>query len=137
MEWIDQAKMLRQGGMRVLQIAEILGLPPAKVREVVRPPAPAPYVRETSHAPAPLPAYPYRTPSDKMMADIRSICAEHGVDWEDVRGHCRKRSLVFARRAICVYLRDVRGWSFPRIGLLLDGRDHTTIIHNVRMGRQS
>jgi hypothetical protein len=136
MQWIDQAKMLRRGGMRILQIAEIVGLPPTKVRDALAyKPEAVPEVRGVGYAPAPLPEYP-RTPSAKRLAWLHAICAEHGVEWEDVQSHCRKSHLIPARRACCAFLRDVWGMSYPQIGKLMGGRDHTTIIHNVRMGRK-
>ena len=140
MEWIDQAKLLRQGGMRVLQIAEILGLPPGKVKDAIKPPPPpappppAPVI-ETSYAPAPLPMRP-KLPRRKTMERIDAICAEYGVTFEDIASPSRIPKYTKPRFLVCRMLREEMGWSLPRIGRLLGGRDHTTILSAVRRARE-
>lgn len=76
------------------------------------------------------------TPYEHMLVDLNEICARHRVRIDDVRGHSRLRKFMPARREVCVYLREVRGWSYTRIGRFLNGRDHTTIIHAVRRHRE-
>ena len=54
------------------------------------------------------------------------------VTVKDIMG--RNRSIyVMAARADCMRrLRDVRGWSYPRIGKYFGGMDHTTALHHCR-----
>lgn len=46
-------------------------------------------------------------------------------------GNTRKGELVAARAAIATVLKE-RGWSYPRIGGTLGGRDHSSIINCCR-----
>lgn len=46
----------------------------------------------------------------------------------DITGPDRSRLFTPARFAVCRALRN-RGWSYGKIGRLLGGRDHTTIIN--------
>ena len=49
---------------------------------------------------------------------------------QDVVSSRRNKRLIYARSMVAVVLKE-RGWSYPRIGAALGGRDHTTIIHSV------
>ena len=49
----------------------------------------------------------------------------------ELAGNQRYKYLMPARFAMYKTLRE-RGWSYPRIGKLFDGKDHSTIIHGVR-----
>ena len=70
------------------------------------------------------------------MERIDQICAEHGVTFEDIAGPRRTVSIIKPRFLVCRMLRDELGWSLPRIGRLLGGRDHTTILWAVRRARE-
>ena len=49
----------------------------------------------------------------------------------ELSGNARYKYLMPARFAMYKTLRE-RGWSYPRIGKLFGGKDHSTIIHGVR-----
>lgn len=51
----------------------------------------------------------------------------------EITGESRRQELVHTRWAISRRLAR-QGWSTPRIGRLLGGRDHTTIMHGLRRG---
>ena len=55
----------------------------------------------------------------------------HSLTWEQVIAKDNRRDRVHARAEIYVLLRE-RGWSYPRIGALVGGRDHTTIMNSVQ-----
>lgn len=73
------------------------------------------------------------TPPSSLLR-IRALCAEaFRVSEEDMIGMRRWRHLVHARQAACWVVRRARPkLSYPRIGVLLGGRDHSTVIHAVR-----
>jgi hypothetical protein len=50
---------------------------------------------------------------------------------KELAGNQRYKYLMPARFAMYKTLRE-RGWSYPRIGKLFNGKDHSTIIHGVR-----
>jgi hypothetical protein len=62
---------------------------------------------------------------------VESICRARGVTVEEVNGRCRFHPFVAARGEIAHKLRS-RGMSLPQIGVILGGRDHTTILHMLR-----
>lgn len=53
-----------------------------------------------------------------------------GFSVDELKGEGRNQPLVHARWAVAYLLRK-RGWTARRIGLLLGGRDHTTILHAI------
>lgn len=67
-----------------------------------------------------------------FVADIIAHTATvFGMDEADIRGKVRKRNLCGARFAICYLARELTDFSLPRIGTLLGGRDHSTVLHAV------
>ena len=62
--------------------------------------------------------------------DIVETFATHfGTNAKDIVGGSRKAELVEVRHQIAYILREYADMSFPAIGRLLGGRDHTTIIY--------
>ena len=65
--------------------------------------------------------------------DIIAILAKHlGFTKEIIDSHTRKKEIVRARDMIVYLLREYASMSYPVIGQLIGGRDHTTIIHAYR-----
>lgn len=61
------------------------------------------------------------------------VAAEHGLTFADFTSDCRRRDIARPRqiamhtiKTLCPHM------SYPAIGRLLGGRDHTTILHGVR-----
>ncbi len=115
--------------------ARLLGQP----RPVVRvEPAPAP---EPPPPPEPIPA-PRRPlvftflpddqppPRKQVYAfEIRNMVAEHyGLTIEEIIGHNRHQRYVRPRHIAIFLMMKCTGMSSPRIGNLLGGRDHSTIL---------
>jgi len=60
---------------------------------------------------------------------LSTVAKHYGLDEEDLTGPSRRRQ-VSVPRQLCMYLiREVTDTSLPKIGELLGGRDHTTVIH--------
>lgn len=55
--------------------------------------------------------------------------AESGVRASDVRGPSRRPAVVRLRAWIAAELRSTWGLSYPKIGRILGGRHHTTIMY--------
>ncbi len=144
MHWATQARDMRERGMRVTHIAEIIGTTPAKVHAAIAEfdaeKRAASRRRAENYAPAPFPSLLRPsfglTPVDRRTRWLRAICEHHGVTWEDVIGECRAQHLVTARWACAVFLRDDWGMSYTQVGKLMH-RDHSTIIYSIRRGRRS
>lgn len=72
-----------------------------------------------------------RRPTKHIVADV----LEHfpGVTWEDLKSRHRTQDIVFPRQ-LCMYEvhRQRKDMSYPAIGRLFGGRDHTTVLHAVR-----
>ena len=52
--------------------------------------------------------------------------------YDELIGPRRGRALIRARHRFCWYLRIFYDFSFPRIALIVGGRDHATIMHAVK-----
>lgn len=79
---------------------------------------------------------------DDMMDIARAVAARRCVTVDQLRGPSHREPLVHYRHELMWELRQAcltngsRRFSFPRIGLFMGGRDHTTIIHGVRAHQQ-
>jgi len=64
------------------------------------------------------------------MRQLRDAVAEaFGVGVLDLIGRSRRAHLVEARNAACWVIRAKYGISYPHLGRLMGGRDHSTVIH--------
>lgn len=78
-----------------------------------------------------------RTPGQDTRSLVEEILWWHNtlnatsITFADLCGNERKRPYVYARRDAMRRLREVRGWSYPRIGQYFGGKDHTTVMHNL------
>jgi len=62
----------------------------------------------------------------------RRACKLFGFSKEDIRGPRKHNELVFARQFVMYWAKRLTGMSYPVIGRLLGGRDHTTTLWGVR-----
>jgi chromosomal replication initiation ATPase DnaA len=71
---------------------------------------------------------------------IAEVAERHGSSPRELCGRTGKKRLFDARLELILRLRAERGLSTTLIGRVLDGRDHTTIIHYLyrdkRLARQ-
>lgn len=63
---------------------------------------------------------------------VSDVCDRHGVSFIDICSARRDRKTAAARSEVSYRLRKETTLSLPQIGRKLGGRDHTTILHNVR-----
>jgi len=68
---------------------------------------------------------------------VRAMAERLGMTKEEVVGPSRRQDRVRVRSFIAYLLREYSGMSYPAIGRLLGGRDHTTIIHAYRKVKRS
>jgi hypothetical protein len=61
------------------------------------------------------------------------IANQLGIDVNEILAKTRIQSAVIARSILINVLRDKYAMPFTKIGVLLGNRDHTTMIHHVRM----
>jgi hypothetical protein len=95
-----------------------------------------------SSAPAPTPAAPAlvlaeQAPAVRGRISVRrvlEVTAKHfRTTPDDLVAHCRKRPLVRQRQIAMYVAYQVTGHGLPFIGSKIGGRDHTTILHGVRV----
>lgn len=73
-------------------------------------------------------------PRQITQAIVESVASRHNVDPVAVFGDCRKRAVMLARRESMVEVHAARPhWSYPKIGMEFGGKDHTSVIHALRM----
>lgn len=61
---------------------------------------------------------------------LHRVSAHYKLTPDDIRGPCRRKHFVRARRAVMEVLRE-RGLSLPAIGLIVN-RHHTAVLHGLR-----
>lgn len=72
---------------------------------------------------------PYEFDPPRRAIDIVGhVASAFGLDAEDITGKDRGAHLVDARSVVAKLLRE-RNHSYPQIGVVLGGRDHSTIIN--------
>ncbi len=65
---------------------------------------------------------------------VQEVVSEHfGVSLDELKSHRRNRELVLARQVAMYLSRTVADGSFPAIGEKFGGRDHSTVMHAVRV----
>lgn len=57
------------------------------------------------------------------------VCNRYDVTETQLKNYNRKGEFVMPRHVIMFLLKHSAGYSFPQIGRMLGGRDHTTIMH--------
>ena len=71
------------------------------------------------------------TELDQVNRVVAAAQVIFGLSREQLLGHLRRRELVKARHATIAVLRETTGLSYPILGAIFDGRDHTTMMHAV------
>ena len=66
---------------------------------------------------------------------LLAVADEHGVAARDLIGRFRSKPLREARFVLYARLKDEMNWSLPQVGRFCGGRDHTTILHGIRVHR--
>ena len=62
---------------------------------------------------------------------LRKVSALEGVSIEQIKGRSRKVECVTARQIVMYLLRKHHQIGLVTIGLVLGGRDHSTVIHGI------
>lgn len=67
----------------------------------------------------------------RVTADVivRTVCEFYGIDLKTLQGRGRSRNIVMPRQIAMYLLREETDASLVDIGVLLGGRDHTTIMY--------
>ena len=60
---------------------------------------------------------------------LKTIAQEYGVSLEELLSHSRSQRIAFPRQIAMYMLREESDLSLPKIGEILGGRDHTTIMY--------
>ncbi len=63
---------------------------------------------------------------------VRNRAAELGFTFAQIRSQDRHRKVTFARQLLIYEVKQLFDRSYPEIGRLFGGRDHTTILHAVK-----
>ncbi len=60
---------------------------------------------------------------------LEAVARHYGISVEDLRGKSRQPQVAWARQVAMYLLREETEHSLAQIGMVLGGRDHTTILH--------
>lgn len=109
-----------------------IGVPRPKREAVVEQPAAKEQVSPVHNAHSPDKIWPnwYRPAERRMFPRelVTAIATDAGFTYAEIVGRARSGPLVAVRAVCCRILRE-RGMSYPQIGRVLGGRDHSTIIN--------
>ena len=73
------------------------------------------------------------TPTVQAAIDWARQEAGYPMPAMEILGQSRRAHVVKLRRLAMWRLRTEYLWSFPRIALAFDGRDHSTVMHHVKL----
>lgn len=81
-----------------------------------------------------------KAPGDKTRDIVMEVIWWHNraykhkpeITYADIISRCRIAAIVHCRADCMRRIREVRGWSYPRIGRYFGGMDHTTCIYHIR-----
>lgn len=90
--------------------------------------------RRASYVPPAMPAFgpPRPTKGKMIMASVDGVALRHGLERKDLLGRQAARYIAWPRQEAMYVLRTKWGLSLPRIGQLLGGRHHTTVLDGIR-----
>ena len=78
---------------------------------------------------------PIRHRHAHLFSILKSVADEHHISMQKLLGRNRKREIAWPRQeAMLAAYRE--GYSYPEIGMMLGGRDHTTILHGCKAARK-
>lgn len=63
---------------------------------------------------------------------VAEVCAKYDLSLQEILGLRRSRTVAWPRQEVMWRAKRETTASLPMIGLMLGGRDHTTIIHGIR-----
>lgn len=64
---------------------------------------------------------------------IEAVEKHTEIKFSDIVKKSRKRKLTEARKLYCYFMKTRLKWSLAEIGETIGGRDHTTVVHNIRV----
>jgi chromosomal replication initiator protein len=70
-------------------------------------------------------------PSD-IDSILAAVAAHYGCTSDQLRENNKEKRLTLPRQIAMFLCRDILGESFPSIGLIFGGRDHSTVIYATR-----
>jgi len=69
---------------------------------------------------------------EKATAILCAVSSASGVTERDIKSNRRGNNVIPSRHLACWMMRHYTGLSYPDIGQIIGGRDHTTIMHAVK-----
>ncbi len=67
---------------------------------------------------------------------IKEVAEFYDIDINDITGNSRRKELVIPRQIVMYLIREETNASFPSIGEVVGGRDHTTVMHACKKIKQ-
>lgn len=68
---------------------------------------------------------------------ISEVSAFYGISADDINSKSRSKNVAFPRQISMYLMREMLGMTFPKIGEVIGGRDHSTVMHGIdKVARQ-
>lgn len=130
-EWRRHHDLLRRLGLpgpikkpRIAKVKIVWEPPPKKPKAIPRP------VKSNSDGDEPIEFYHPRPMSPRAI--IHEVAFDYGLEVTDITGPRRTLPITTARFEAMYRLRVEKRFSMPRIGRLLGGRDHSSVLNGIR-----
>lgn len=75
----------------------------------------------------------YKKPLYTQQMVLEAVEEIMGISIKEMQSKYRFKHIVQARNMYCYYMYKYLGWTLVHIGKSIGGRDHTTIIHNIKV----
>ena len=112
-----ERKALERPARDVLIVASLTAV------EAPTPPPPAAHDEETATILSPF----------RWKFIIREVCEKHGIKLNEIMSVRRPTKITTARHEAFYRLKNETSMSYPQIGRVMGGFDHTTVLHGVKM----
>jgi chromosomal replication initiator protein len=70
-----------------------------------------------------------KTPAPQRIIEV--VAGHFGIQPKDVTGPSRQKTVAFARQLALALCRDLTGASYPALGRIFGGKDHSTVLYAV------
>ncbi|MGH6978841.1 MAG: helix-turn-helix domain-containing protein [Brevundimonas sp.] len=135
----DYAIALLNKGYDVQNVSRMCRMPMESVRLFAPPRRAREEYRPRPHAAVhakPLSTEPFGPPMpsrrDQILANIDGVALRYGLRAADLISPARDRHIAYPRHEAMSVVKERWGLSFPKIGALFGGRDHTTVLYGIQ-----
>ena len=73
-----------------------------------------------------------RQPTMSPQSILQAVCVHFGIEQAELVGTSRHKDVVLARQVAMLLCREELGLSYPALGKLFGGKDHSTVLYTIK-----